>query len=79
MQGDLIDIRQVEILYRYYLTEIPKAKQLLATGIQQYNDMCDCDEEKSQMHNALEEFNERIKLSEKSFDNIKRIRLELYN
>lgn len=78
MLGDLIDIRQVEILYRYYLTEIPKAKQQLAMGLQQYNDMCEC-EYKSQMHDALKEFNEQIKLSENSFDNIKRIRLELYN
>lgn len=78
MCGQLIDIRQIEVLYRYYLTEIPKAKQLLATGLQQYNDMCEC-EYKSQMHDALKEFNEQIKLAENSFDNIKRIRLELYN
>lgn len=78
MQGNLIDIRQVEELYRYYLTEIPKAKQQLAMGLQQYNDMCEC-EYKSQMHDALKEFNERIKLSENSFHNIRGIRLELYN
>ena len=78
MQGNLIDIRQVEELYRYYVTELPNARLKLAEGIQHYNDMNDC-EVKAQMHKALEEFNMQIKLSETSFDNIKRIRLELYN
>ena len=78
MQKELIDIRQIEELYRYYITEIPNARLKLAEGIQNYNDMCEC-EYKSQMYDALKEFNEQIKLSENSFDNIKRIRLELYN
>ena len=77
MEG-LVDIRQLEETYQYFKTEIPRSKKLLAEGLQQYNDMCE-GTTKVQMHKELCIFNQRIKDSEKSFENIKRIRLEMYN
>jgi hypothetical protein len=78
MVSGLIDIRQLDEMYHFYLTEIPRSKKLLCEGLQRYNDMCD-GTTKVEMHNAIKDFTQRIKDSETSFEAIKGIRIKFYN